>query len=1001
MPLQKQVVTLNLSGGLDTKTSKKHVMPGKLTKLENGVYEKNMQIVKRKGFVSIPTLDTDANTLQSGSEILTFKDELLLFNDSILYGYVEQPERWVSKGQTLNTSVVSKQVINNQATQTDCDCVVFNGIGVYGWEDSRGGAKYTVVDDNSFSTVIADAFLNATGRNVRCLASNPFVFLFHIVSSDNTLRAVRVNTRVPTEAITFTFAAGLDATNPFYEVILVGDKIFIVYNDNTGNVSSAWFDADGTSINFNPLFSLRNYSFGDIDSCCCLVLDQDDNIIMYYHNSAADIRKATFNQYGVFQSDVLVSSSFATVENIAAIAAENPVTNIFKIYFTVPGASSDTYTVRTITDTNGSFSSPSVLFRSVGLYTKPFEFIDTNNNRLICLGVTHESDLQSTYFVLSEDGTPLAKQQYTTGGGLRTASRNLATVTNTANIYSYALLKKNRIVSENALIFTPTGVMGTKIDFTSVNRFNGKEIGNNFIITGGIVNMYDGQSIVEHGFLLYPENVTASAVGSGGSLADGSYQIFLVYEWTDNFGQIHRSRPSVAETVTCSAGGTDSITVTAPTLRLTRKNGDNRTNVSIVGYVTEANGSVPYRFTSISTPILNDMTVDTVSLGTITSVSISNEILYTTGSVLPNDPAPSCSVIEVFQNRVWLGGLEESNSVYFSKENKANAPVEFSDEFTKTISSGGGRITSLSFVDDKLLAFKVDRFFITYGDGPNDTNTLGGFSEFENVSIDVGCDNQRSIAKLPSGIVIKTQKGVYRIDSTLNAQYVGAPVEEFNNLTMTSANLLAGRNEVFMTHQDGNALIYNYYYDRWSSAVFLEASGATIWKNQFVLLKTSGTILAQNENIYKDADASYGIVLESGWISLGNLSSYKRIYQLLFFGDYKSKHKIRVKIAYDNNEAWEHVGVYDPTSEFPVEFYGDDSPYGESGTVYGGDQIDYCIRVNMKRQKCSSFRFRFEELTESATTGTHEGLTISDVGILVGLKKGVVKKPQSRNLGVS
>ena len=226
-------------------------------------------------------------------------------------------------------------------------------------------------------------------------------------------------------------------------------------------------------------------------------------------------------------------------------------------------------------------------------------------------------------------------------------------------------------------------------------------------------------------------------------------------------------------------------------------------------------------------------------------------------------------------------------------------------------------------------------------------------------------------------------------------------VEEYNGQTVTSANLIPDLNEVRFTTSDGLLLTYNYYFGKWNTASNLKSNSSVLWKNKHVLLKTNGDIFAQNQSIFKDASAGYGMVLESGWISFGSLSSFKRVYELLFMGTYKSAHRVRVKVAYDNDPSWIHSGVYDPTAEFPVEMYGDDSPFGESGTVYGGAPIDYAIRVRLKRQKCSSIKFRFEELTESATTGTHEALTISDVGLLVGMKKGAVKKGQTRNMKLS
>lgn len=999
MALQRQAISINLAAGLDTKTDSKHVVPGKLTTLENGVYRKGMAIEKRKGHDELNNVDLSRNALGIGSGLDKFNDELLQFNNQVLYGYSEGSDAWVNKGSALTAIIQSKQIVKNTASQTQCDSAVLNGIGVYAWEDSRGGVRASVIDEASGSVLLADVVIDASGARVKCLAFDQYIYVFYFISTQ--INAARIN---PLEPIAFdtgvTVASPIDGTFPIYDVYNYQDeRMLIVANGGSTTIKSFWVDENLSQL--GGIFAPQTISGDQATGCLTVIEGNGSNLFLAYGNASGS--------GGIRISIHDLAFRVTTSGNSFDISAGNDPENVtgvyvndtvgIRIFYQFAGSTPDETLVRTLDFLNPiTVSGPSDFARSVGLWSKAFSYTDANSVTSICVGVTHESTLQSSYFVIRSDGLIIGKQQYTNGGGL-TARPLLATVNQNGAVFSYAILKKNRIVSENATIFTPTGVMRTSIDFTNSNLFIAKQLGNNLLVVGGVLNMYDGQSLVEHGFLLYPENVSVAAVGSGGSLAAGDYQVFIVYEWTDNFGQIHRSRPSVAETVTVVING--SITVTAPTLRLTRKDGTNRSNISIVGYVTEANGTIAYRFTSISSPIFNDVTVDSVSLGTITSVSTSNEIIYTTGSVLANDPAPACGVIEVFQNRAWLGNLEEASQIVFSKENKTGAPVEFSDEFTKAVPSAGGRVSSLSFVDDKLLALKPDKFFITYGDGPNDTNTLGGFAELEDISVDVGCENPRSITKLPNGIIMKTKKGFYAIDSTLNPVYIGADVEEYNSQTVTSANLIPDLNEVRFTTSNGLLLTYNYYFSKWNTAPNLKSSSSVVWKNKHVLLKTDGTIFAQNPDSFKDANAGYGMRLESGWISMGSLNSYKRVYELLFMGTYKSKHRIRVKVAYDNDDSWIHSGTYDPTTEFPVEFYGDDSPYGESGTVYGGKPIDYAIRVRLKRQKCSSFKFSFEELIESETTGTHESLVISDLGILVGLKKGAVKKPQNRNMRVS
>lgn len=995
--LQRQAISVNLAQGLDTKTDAKHVVPGRLVRLENGVYRKNNRIDKRPGHEELTNVDITGTTLGTGAAVESFNDELLQYNAQRLYAYSEGANAWIDKGASVSAIVESKQVIKNTAAQTQADCAIHDGIGLYAWEDSRGGVRACVIDESTGSLLLADTSLDASASRVKCLAFANYLFVFYYKSG--TLYVRRINPLSPTSFDSaVSVSTTVNTTNPHYDVSNYRDqRIMFAHNvQGASQIKVGW-------LNVTPAVqtgALAPVTIAEAASGCITIVQGPTSTFYLGYYDGSNVRCIILNNGAVTLYSAFTLETIANIRNITGyvVNAEDGVQFMYEY-----DAASDYnhYIKQCKANSGGTAGTPSVFMRSVGLFSKAFSYTDTDGNRTSYVCVAHGSTLQSTYFVIRSDGLIVGKMQYTNGGGITTRSL-LATVnTPSPSDFVWSILKKNQIVSENATIFTPLGVMRTSIDFENSNVFLAKQLGNNLLIVGGTLSMYDGQSVVEHGFHLYPENVVCTAVGSGGSLDAGSYQIYVVYEWTDNFGQIHRSQPSVASTV--STGASDSITVVVPSLRLTRKDGTNRTNVSIVGYVTEKNGSIAYRYTSVSSPTYNDTTADTVSLPTITSVAniTSNEILYTTGEVLPNYPAPACAVIEVFKNRVFLGGLEEPNYIVFSKENKQGAPVEFAYDFRKAIESARGRVRAFGVIDDKLIITKVDKFYTLYGDGPNDTDTLGGFSEIEAATVDVGCDNARSIASLSNGIILKTKKGFYGIDATLNPVYIGADVEDYNSLSVTSATLLADLNEVRFTTSDGDMLIYNYYFQRWSTATGLKASDGVLWGNTYVVLKTDGRILLQSDGLYKDGANAYKLLLQSGWLSLSGITSFKRIYELMIIGDYKSSHKLRVSVGYDYSSAWEHSGVYDPDFSFPVSTYGDDTPYGETGTVYGGPSNAYMVRVHMKKQKCAAFRFKIEELVTTATSGTHESLTISDIGILIGQKAGQAKVGKNRIMGLS
>lgn len=1014
MALQDQNFEINLAQGLDTDTDKKYVIPGKTTTLENAVYLKDSTLSKRPGYGLLPNVTLDGEDLGSGSALTTFNDELLQYNNQNLYSYSPGSSAWIDKGPAVSAKITTRQIVKNTRTQRQADSAILNGVGVYAWEDSNSNVYASVYDETTGTPLLSDYLIAVTASRVRCLAFKQYLFVYYYDAPY--LRVRRLNPLEPTSfdaAVNISINTTINPTNPTYDVLdYNGQRMVCVHNRNTiaGIVVSF---IDETPSVMTGIYQPIAIAGETADNSIAVIQGPNQTFYLAYQNNTDGLRCIILNSgltilHSAFTVEAITASD---VENITGhrLTGSNIDTGLNLIYEVSASHDYDQYTKSCLINSDGTVGTPAVFLRSVGLASKTFKYTDSDDNENYYVGVTHASTLQSTYFLAkttgiaadSENGMIVGKQQYTNGGGL-TLRPILANVNvETDSTFSYVILRKNQIVSENSTIFTPTGVSKTTIDFASADTFNSRQLGNNLLIAGGILNAYDGQSVVEHGFHLYPEN-PAIASASSGSLADGTYGVVLLYEWTDNFGQIHRSEPSVATIITTS-GGSKKITVTAPSLRLTRKDGTLRTNISIVGFVTELGGSTYYRYTSVSSPTYNDVTADTVALPDITTVSgiSSNEILYTTGGVLPNMPAPACSVIEVFSNRIWLGGLEDQDSIWYSKENKKGEPVEFTDEFNKSVESARGPINSFGVLDDKILAIKKDKVYYSFGEGPNNTNTLGSFSELVATTLDIGTMNSKSVFKIPGGLILKSLKGFYSIDGNLASSYIGQDMEEYNNLTVTSSILLSEKNEMRFTTSDGYMMTYNYNRGKWSTAPRLKATAAVLWGNSYVILRTNGLIYQEDESVYRDNGNPYGIKLVTGWISLAGLTGFKRVRRLTFLGEYKSPHLLRISVAYDYSDAWIHSVTFDPDTGLSISRYGDDEVYGLANSVYGGNASAYLLRVDMIRQKCTSIRFKIEEIVVSSTEGTQQGLTISNMGLLVGLKPGSSRLRASQTTGVS
>jgi hypothetical protein len=134
-----------------------------------------------------------------------------------------------------------------------------------------------------------------------------------------------------------------------------------------------------------------------------------------------------------------------------------------------------------------------------------------------------------------------------------------------------------------------------------------------------------------------------------------------------------------------------------------------------------------------------------------------NEVLYTDGGVQPNDLAPSCRFMALGEDRLWLGGLFESDIIQCSKFFVPREPVQFSD-----LDSFKVRLpfpcTGLAYLDGSLVAFCESSTYLISGTGPNNQG-VGGFT-LRPIADNVGCVDHRSIVATSLGVFFQAKRGI-------------------------------------------------------------------------------------------------------------------------------------------------------------------------------------------------------------------------------------------------
>jgi len=997
MTLSKQIIPVNFGGGVDTKTDPKLVQPGKLLTLENGMFLKGGRLSKRYGYKLLADQTLAQTAVPAGKRTATFKNELLKYTNNRLYSLSSNSGRWIDKGEWTSAIIETNDILKNTASQTNVDVAVgSNGTSIYAFEDSRGGIRASIYDETTHTAMLSDVSVSTTGVHPRCLAFGGYLYVFYYEGGN--LKGNRINPVTPMAfEPTVTISKTVNTTSKLIDVA-VQTPHRIVYVHDVEGASQVKVGLIDINLAADTIISTTSVNEA-ASNALTVFMGYQSRVFIAYHNATNGVRSTILN-LGLSQlvaPTTLDSITSPIVCNITGYAnAQNTGATFF---YEVFNSVSYYHYVKTNTFTNaGVAGTASVLMRHSGLASKAFKYNfsgDTTDSGYVTL--VQDSALQSTYFVVKNTGLIVAKIAPSLAGGIVT---NLSGVWPAVSLgkFQMAISTKSELFSENATLFTRAGIASASLDFEHSNTFITAELGDTLFVTGGVVGAYDGQSVVEHGFHLYPENTSVTSQTTGGSLTLlGTYQYQAIYSWTDNWGVRHVSSPSPALSVVLT-GSNNQVTVRVPTLSATMKDGTRRSAVSICLYRTETLGSIFYQVTSIVSPTFNDVSVDYVDVtdGLADSAIISREMLYTSGGVLENIGPPAASTICVFKNRVILGGLEGGNSFWYSKQYTPQSPIEFTDFFTKPIESSGKRETAVSVLDDKLLVWKLDRFYAVVGEGPNDAGTGGDFNVPQLVSTDAGCISQRSIAKHPTGVIRMTQKGIYLLDNSLNDTYIGKEVEDFNGLTINSAVLKSDTNQIRFTTAEGPMLVYDYLFQQWSTYT-IAGLDALIWNNTYVYMNTAGQCLKEVAGFFNDIDSPYSLKIETSWFAFAGLQGFQRVYRFMLMGEYHSPHSLRVEVAYDYSPAYTGYYYFNPDSALDISYFGNDAIFGEY--VFGGANNLYQFRGDLTTQKCESIRLKIEDVLTSSSAGSEESYNITALTFLVGTKGGLNRLPVAQKVG--
>lgn len=446
------------------------------------------------------------------------------------------------------------------------------------------------------------------------------------------------------------------------------------------------------------------------------------------------------------------------------------------------------------------------------------------------------------------------------------------------------------------------------------------------------------------------------------------------------FNQVYVNQNiSTVSTNNMVIGNLYSVQLKIPTLRIT----DKIANPPVISvWRTILNGTIYNRVTSVSNPVFNNKTVDYITYYDVTDdlTLAANDDLYTTGGVVENVEIPACGILTTYRNRLIGIPFERPYTWWYSKQVIPGSPVEFNDTFIQNIDQLGGPITGIMTMDDKLIFFKQSLIYYIVGDGPTSTGINNDFSQPQLIATDSGCINKKSMVLTPVGIMYQSAKGIYLLSRSLEVKYIGADVEAYNSLTITSATLVSNFNQVRMSLSDGTTLMFDYYFTQWSVFTNYDMTdacvlGASQNASTYYFVNSAGKVCKETNGQYLDDGSYIKLKIMTNWFSLAGIQGYERFYKMLVLGHYKSPHNLTFKSYFDFDSS-----TTQQTTVIPVT----------------SDPGLYQYRIFLNKQKCETVRFSLED---DGLSPLGEGFYLSAITFEVGLKAGLNKMKATASYG--
>lgn len=970
-------------GGIDEQVDPKQAQPGTLLVLENARQVKTGLAEKRAGLnyrtnsayrQSAPGVDF---LLSQGRKVISYKDELLVINDSTLYSFSSAANRWVER------DVVSEVVGTREGVQqfsgrfTDPDVAYAGGLEFYTWRSgdaiTLGDIFVTVRDEVTGVGVVTNLQLT-TGATFFCpklVVSGGWVTLIYGDTATTRIYSrswqVGVSRSWSTQNTLITDPE-VRSSAMFYDVCACPNGNFLVsYSRSNAGISlcNARFTPGAppsVGISWTEATTAITLILAVANTCT------SNGTIWVTWTNTTDVRMWASNYLTAANLRI---ASMQTVTNLCnRLGMCNDPADATAAYVTMGflGANTDAERCRRI-DT-GSVNASMGLVQTGFLVSRPF----VKGGRVYALFMGFESYMLVCF---DQGATSAARPVCTLAARIAYGTRY---ADDAVNIVRYSMLNV-ALSGDGVTYFTGGTVIAdanakarlglSKFRFhfddcwlakgsrVPIQRWQPAEYGDSLYLSGGLPSHYDGVRVAEAAYL-EPPTPLLTPFNSAGSMLPGVYTYRCYWEVTDARGQVHRSAPGLPRSVTTiGAGNVNRVVLTLNPLGLTSRQTalmpDPKVALVVCRSTKDGTADVLYRQTSTNVPTANqnDPTVFSFTITDTQTDTLTFPLIYTTGGYIENMCPPS--LLGLIKHRRRLAGIgDDLRTVWLSTEYVDREAPGWNEVLTIQFDED---LVALASLDDKLVAFSRTSIWVVYGDGPNALGFQSDWSSPQRIQADVGCVCPHSVVGYPDGVAFQSAKGIYLISRALQVQPLGRAVD--NTLetfpVITAANVIEGRDLVVWECQNvggtaGRALVWDYLNRIWSidrrnpfGSADVPMRSATVHQSVYQCITSANYFLYEDSTTNLDAGEWVTMAAETTWISPEGPHSFQRVRKVQLLGEHVTAHGLRISAQVDHKTGWDQGYTWTDTQNDTLR-----------------SKVE--MRLGARLARCTAVRLRFEDV---------------------------------------